>query len=124
MRIETSVHDDLTIVTVIGEFVGELVPRFNKAVSDAFSAGRRDFLVDFSQARALDSSALEALTALQGRTQEQLGMLQLCVPDATLRKIFEITRLDQQLTLHASLTEARSAFAGAFVGRPATGDIG
>ncbi len=117
MRITTSIEDDLTIIAVAGEFFADVVPRFNQAVAEALQAGRRDFLVDLSQTRALDSSALEALTALGRRTQDQLGMLHLCVTDAVLRKVFEITRLERQLTIHHSLEEARSGFCAAFAGR-------
>lgn len=118
MKIETHVEDDLTIVAPVGEFIGELAPRFTQAVSRALAEGRRDFLVDLTQTKALDSGALEALTALNRQASEQLGMLHLCVTDAALRKIFEITRLDRQLSIHGDIEEARRAFGG-LIAQPA-----
>src|SRR5262245_50260103 len=72
MKVHSTVAGDLTIVSVSGEFTSELVPKFQNAVAEGVQAGRHDFLLDLSQTKALDSAALETLTALQRQTQEQL----------------------------------------------------
>jgi anti-anti-sigma factor len=124
MKVQSRVQGDATVIAVTGEFVGELVPKFQQAVSEGQNAGRRDVLVDLSGTKLLDSSALEALTALQRQVEEQLGMLRICVTDATLRKVFEVTRLDQPLSIDASLNEALAALSGGFTlaGSDRTGD--
>lgn len=114
MRINISTQGDAALLTIAGEFSGEGVPRFRQIVMQAVNDGRRDFLVDLSATHSLDSAALEALTALQRQTEEQLGMLRLCVTDPTLRKVFEITRLDQQIAIDVTKDEAMAGLASPF----------
>lgn len=106
MKLQTSINNDATVLTLSGEFGAESVPRFNHAVAEAFAAQRRDFIVDLQQVTAVDSASLEAFTALQRQCDEQLGMAQFCRPNETLLKIFEITRLDKQLALRNNVDDA------------------
>jgi anti-anti-sigma factor len=111
MRLTTSRKNDITVLTVAGEFNVDSVRKFNDAVGEAMSEQYRDFVVDLAGVTTIDSAGLEALTALQRQCEEQLGMVRFSSPDGTLRKILEITRLDQNLTLHETVEDAMSSFA-------------
>lgn len=116
MKVQLSATGDVNVLTVTGEFTSELVSKFQQAASEAFASGRRDVLVDLTGTKLLDSAALEALTALQRQTEEQLGMLRLCVGEPALRKVFDITRLSAQLIVLPTREEALAQFTGAFAG--------
>ncbi len=110
MKLETSVQGDVTVLSVSGEFDVDSTARFNKAVADALADQRRDFVVDMGEVTRIDSAGLEALTAVQRQCEEQLGMVRLCGADATMRKIFEITRLNKTFTLCDGPEEALASF--------------
>lgn len=111
MRLEAFDRGDVTVFRVSGEFNIDSVARFNETVAERIAQQHRDFVVDLSGVTAIDSAGLEALTALQRRCEEQLGLLRIAGADATVRKILEITRLDRSLTLCDSTQEALGAFA-------------
>ncbi len=112
MRVETREHGEVTVLALFGELIGGATTQLNEAVEQAFDRQMRDFLVDLSEVTVVDSAGLESLTALQRRCEEQLGMVRFCGADDTLRKVFEITRLDGQLMLHESMEEALVGFNG------------
>ncbi len=100
---------DVNVLGIVGEFTQESVPKFETSVEHAFQEQRRDFIIDLTRMTRIDSRGLEALTALQRRCEEDLGMLQICTSDDVARKVFEITRLDRQLTIHGTIEDARAA---------------
>ena len=110
MKLETSRQGEVTVLRVSGELNAHSVGRFNNAVTESLANQRRDFLVDLSGVTTIDSAGLEALTGLQRQCEEQLGLLRVAGADATLRKIFEMTRLDKLLTLCESTEEALTAY--------------
>jgi len=111
MKLETSRRADITILDPSGEFNADSVGRFNEAVAEALADQRRDFVIDLAGVTTIDSAGLESLTAVQQQCEEQLGMVRLCGADPTLRKIFEITRLDKVFTLCDTRAEALETFA-------------
>ncbi len=110
MKLTTSQSGEVTILEISGELNHESVARWNEAVTAALKQGHRDFVVDLRQLEGVDSVGLEAFTSLQRQCEEQLGMVRFCAPDPTLRKTFELTRLDRTLGLHESTEEALSSF--------------
>jgi anti-sigma B factor antagonist len=111
MRVTTTQSGDLTVLEVSGEFTWDSVARFSEAVDRAFKESRRDFVVDLRHVEFIDSVGLEALTALQRRCEEQLGMVRFCGPNPDVKKVFELTRLDRNLTIHDEMEEAMASFA-------------
>ncbi len=111
MKLTVTTQGEVSVVRVAGELNADTVPRFAEAVEQSFAGGRRDFVIDLSEITTADSAGLEALTALQRRCEEALGLVRFCGADDDLAKILEITRLDKQLVVHENLQEALSAVA-------------
>ena len=111
MKVATTQNGDVTVLEVSGEFTWDFASRFAETIDRAFADGRRDFVVDLGGVEAIDSAGLEALTALQRRCEEHLGMVRFCGPRSDLRKILELTRLDRSLTVHEEVEEALASFA-------------
>jgi anti-anti-sigma factor len=110
MKLQSTVNGDITVISLAGELNVDSAGKLTETVRTAFREQRRDFVLDLQQLSGIDSAGLEAITALQRECDEQLGMLHLCSVDPTLQKIFEITRLDRQLSLYPNLEEAVGSF--------------
>ncbi|GMV98351.1 MAG: STAS domain-containing protein [Phycisphaerae bacterium] len=110
MNLTTREQNDVTVIGLAGDLTHECAGRFHEAVDKAFSQGRRDFIIDLKQLGGIDSAGLEAFTATQRRCEEQLGMVRFCSPDAAVRKIFEMTRLDRTFEVYDQLEEALASF--------------
>jgi anti-sigma B factor antagonist len=106
MKLEATAEGDITVMRVAGEFNSDAMTRFNNAVDDALAADRRDFVIDLEKVTSIDSIGLELLTALQRRCVEELGMIRISGTDEEMRKVFEITRIDQQIELHNTIEQA------------------
>ena len=109
MKLTTSNENDTTVLAVVGEFNTDSVRKFNEAVIEAMDQQYRDFIVDLAGVTSVDSAGLEALTALQRQCEEQLGMVRFSGMDEAVRKIFEITRLDQTLPLNDTIEDAMAS---------------
>ena len=111
MKLQSSTVRGVTLLAPAGDLNADSVGRFHSAVNAATASEGRDFLIDLSGTTGMDSAGLEALTALLRKCEEQLGMVRLAAPNATVRKILEMTRLDRQFTIHDDVEDALGAFA-------------
>jgi len=111
MKVEYEIQADVAILTLSGEFNSDTTARIAETAAEAREKGARDFVLDLKGVTSVDSVALEAFSSLQHACEEQLGMLRFCGVDETLRKIFEITRLDKRFTVHEDVEEAMASFA-------------
>jgi len=110
MQFRTSVQHDITVMAVSGELNVDGVAKLHDAVAEALQTGQRDFVIDLKELTGIDSAGLEAFTALQRQCDEQLGMVKFCGADATVMKIFEMTRLDKVFALHRDVEDALASF--------------
>lgn len=110
MKLQSTINGDITVISLIGDLNVDAAGKLTEAVHTAFREQRRDFVLDLQQLSGIDSAGLEAITALQRECDEQLGMVHICGMDATLQKVFEITRLDRQLSLYPTIEEAVTSF--------------
>lgn len=106
-RIDEEHPDETTILlTIHGDadlrVAGELGDRLGSAIDEAPVA----LLVDLSGTTFLDSMALGVLLSGMKRLRETGGHFRVIASGAEVRRIFEITLLDQIFELHDSLEEA------------------
>jgi anti-sigma B factor antagonist len=111
VKIATAKNGNINVVEVSGELTWDSAARFTETVDRAFADGQRDFVVDLSRVETIDSTGLEALTALQRRCDEQLGMVRFSGPRPDLRKIFELTRLNRNLAVDETMEDAMASIA-------------
>ena len=107
MNLPTEIFDQVIVVHTPEE-VG-----FDQA--DALAAylsslERRRVVVDLDTTETIDSKGLAALLAAQQRLRADGGDMKIVTTNAVNRKIFEITRLDQQLEVYGSLIDAVKSF--------------
>lgn len=96
-----------TVVEVGGEIDNDTAPQLRMALSGAFHDGATRVVVDLSATNFLDSSGLGALVGVNKEYGDRASLVLVC-PKPQLRKLFEISRLDEVLTVHGDLATALS----------------
>ncbi len=100
---------DLLIVEVTGEVDLFTAPELKAAITQGVEGGARHVVVDLSETRFLDSSALGVLIGAVKRLRAREGGLTIVNIDPNISKTFEITGLDQIFTICETRGEALSA---------------
>ena len=106
MKLSYEDFDVVTVLTVSGELTADHVDTFRRACQDRMTTGVRDFVLDLEYVTIIDSAGLELLLWLVEEASQHDGQLRLVNPDATVRKVFEITRLDRRFHFHPSVAAA------------------
>ena len=100
--------DEWALVVVCGELDIYTAPRLHEALDAGIAAGVRNLVVDLSEVAFIESTALGVLVAATKRLQSGDGALAIVCPDEKMRRIFQITGLDQVFAMHTSRDEALS----------------
>jgi anti-sigma B factor antagonist len=98
-------RDRAAVVSVRGEVDNDTAPQLRDALSAAFGSGASRVVVDLTETDFLDSSGLGALVGVSKQNADR-GPLVLVCPKPNLRKLFEISRLDEVLPVHDTLAAA------------------
>ncbi len=94
MSVEKRITADITMLEVNGDLCGSNVEELRATAGACLAAGRRDFVIDLTDAHLCDSEGLESLTWLQRECEDRLGLVKLCGLSDTLVTILEITKLN------------------------------
>ena len=108
LSISTETRDDAHVVSVVGELDVYTSPRL-KEILDGFGKDCGCVVVDLSEVKFIDSTALGVLVAGCQLIQLNGGQFRLVVDDPFLLKIFHITGFDGLLSILPSLDDALSA---------------
>lgn len=105
LQLATRREGDAAVVSVGGDVDNDTAPQLRQAIGMAFNGGTNRVVVDLSATDFLDSSGLGALV---GASKEQLGRgeLVLVCPRPQLRKLFEISRLNEVLRIYDDVAAA------------------
>lgn len=98
-EIGTELAGDLGRVTVTGEVDLVEAQRLQRAVLDLVDGGARELVVDLSGVSFMGSTGLGALVVGHNRLLEEGGSLTLRNPSKAVRRVLEITSLDQVLPI-------------------------
>ena len=107
-RVDVDHEPYVTVVTVTGDVDLHSAPLLRARLAALAEAHVDHVVLDLSDATFLDSMALGVMLAAQKRLIADRGRLDLVVPTAEIRRIFEITMLDQVFDLHDTRAEAIS----------------
>lgn len=95
LHVDVSGPAEAPLVVVTGELDVATSPRLRRRLDDAVDAGAHDVSVDLSRVGFMDSSGLGALMAVHHRLQESGGGIAIVGATPPVRKILEITALDE-----------------------------
>lgn len=101
----------VSVLVVHGEADLHAAPELRDRLNGAIDAGGSGIVVDLTGTTFLDSTALGVLIGTMRRLQDDNGGIQLVVSRPEIRRIFEITLLDQVLPLQETRAEALAALA-------------
>lgn len=106
MKLSYEDHDTITVLTVSGELTADSADAFRRTCQERFDAGIRDIVVDLEHLKLIDSAGLELLLWIIDEAADRSGQCRLVNPDETVRKIFEVTRLDRRFAVHETIEAA------------------
>lgn len=109
-RIEEERPDPSTrILSVHGDADLHSAPELRERLRGAIDDGATTLVVDLSKTAVVDSTSLGVLLGGMKRLRQRDGQIRLVVPQAEVRRVFEITMLDRIFTLHETQEEALTA---------------
>jgi anti-sigma B factor antagonist len=99
------------VIAVAGEVDIFTAPELKRAIAAALDAGARRLVVDLTETRFLDSTALGVLIGAVKRLRPLDGRLVIVNTEPSTAKTFEITGLDQIFTIVPAREQALASVA-------------
>jgi anti-sigma B factor antagonist len=103
------VCDRVALVAVAGEVDLATAPKLRSVLLGALEPDVPDLIVDLTEVTLVDSTGLSALVACWHRAGELGGTVGLAGVSPSVRKVFELTTLDQLLGLYPTVSAAVAA---------------
>ena len=104
--ISETTDGDVHVVAVAGQADLHTASDLRAAIATTIGAGAANVVVDLSETTFIDSMALGVLLGALKRLAPLEGRIAIACPNASLRRIFEITSLDRVLDVTATRDEA------------------
>ena len=98
-------------MSVIGELDQGTAPELRAALADAVGDAPSGVLVDLSDCDFIDSTGLSLLVEAKRRLAEDSARFGVCCPDADVRRLLELTGIDEAVGLFDTRDEAVAALA-------------
>jgi anti-sigma B factor antagonist len=112
MEIERLDEDGTTVVTVRGVIkLGESASAFSNFLSDVLDQGRSPVLIDLEGIDYVDSTGLGELVGHLQRFEAQGRRMVFVNPARRLRKLFELTRLNEVVPIYDDMEQAKAGLA-------------
>lgn len=110
MDIEVTRSAAITVVAPRGDLDMAAADKMKGVLSGLVNEGAVKLLVDLGHVGYIDSSGMGALVATLKHARTAGGDLHLCALQDDVRAIFEMTRLNKAITIHATRGEALAAW--------------
>ena len=101
------------VICVSGEIHVSTAPEFQRRLEAAISRGKTAVVLDLTETEFIDSTGLSVILNGLRRVTRQRGRMAIVCRNPTVRRLFEITRLDSTFDIHETREDAlRTARAG------------
>lgn len=100
---------DLQTVAVSGELDQGTVPELRVALSEPLAQTGIAVLVDLSDCNFIDSTGLSLLVEAKRRMSDERRRFGVCCPDEDVRRLLELTGIDEAVGLFGTKDEAIAA---------------
>jgi anti-sigma B factor antagonist len=90
------------VISVSGEIHVSTAPEFSRRLNDAIAGGKLAVVLDLSGVEFIDSTGLSVLLNGLRRVTRAGGRMAIVVTNPTVRRLFEITRLDSTFDILAT----------------------
>jgi anti-sigma B factor antagonist len=126
--VELTVTDRLeghhAVVAVSGEVDVMTAGTLRERLNDLVAAGHHDLVIDLDRVDFLDSAGLGVLVGGLKRVRAEHGSLQLVCTQERILKVFRITRLTEEFTIHPTLAQALATPTGESSADPSGDPLG
>ena len=96
-----------------GELDHATAPDLREPLQAAIESGVSAYLIDLSDCDFIDSTGLSVLVHARSQVvDEGDGRFELCCPDSQIRRLLEITGIDEAFGIHETRDDALAALAG------------
>ena len=106
LRLDGYERDGWSVLEVEGEIDLATAPRLRERLLTLVNAGTSKVIVDLRAVAFIDSTGLGVLIGALKRLRINEGDLRLVCPERGIRKVFDITGLDQVFALHDTVDAA------------------
>ncbi|MEM8783517.1 MAG: STAS domain-containing protein [Planctomycetota bacterium] len=107
MKVTHEDYDQMSVVSLRGEFVGEdNAEMFRAEVKQRLAGPVRDVIVDLESVEFVDSRAFETLLWLQDACAEKLGQVRLAAAQESVEEALRLTRLVGRFDCHEDIDAA------------------
>jgi anti-sigma B factor antagonist len=110
-RVDSEAQAGLLTVSVIGELDQSTAPGLREVLAPSLEDPTDPILVDLSGCEFIDSTGLSLLVEAKRRLEANQMPFGVCCPDADVRRLLELTGIDQALGLYGSRDEAIAGLA-------------
>ena len=101
------------VISVSGEIHVSTAPEFQRRLDAAISRGKTAVVLDLTETEFIDSTGLSVILNGLRRVTRQRGRMAIVCTNPTVRRLFEITRLDSTFDIHETREDAlRTARSG------------
>jgi anti-sigma B factor antagonist len=107
-------HDDrgVAVVEILGALNGSCGAELKQLCERLWAEGRRQFVIDLKAVDFIDSIGLSMLVRCFKWIRGATGRISLTTLQPSIRRIFELTRLDRSFDIYADVSEAVQNFTG------------
>jgi anti-anti-sigma factor len=102
-------ENGVSIVKIRGELDMNTAPELESSLQSLTSAPQTSVLVDLSDCEFIDSTGVALLVQAWQRLDREAqgeGRLVLCCPDTQVRRLLDITGVEDSITMHNSFDDA------------------
>jgi anti-anti-sigma factor len=107
----------VTVLTIRGELDLSTAPQLERSLDAASAPEEPAILIDLSECEFIDSTGvaliINAWQRVDREAGEGSGRLVLCCPNSQVRRLLEITGVENSISLHDSVEDARADLQGA-----------
>ena len=112
-NVDTETLDDgLGVISVSGELDQATAGELRQPLQEAVNGGTRALMIDLSKCGFIDSTGLGVIVEGWKQLQERNGdsaALSVCCPEPEVRRLLEVTGLDQAIAIRDTRDEAIAA---------------
>jgi anti-sigma B factor antagonist len=105
-KVETESDGELHTVSVHGELDQGTAPQLRGVLGSAIGDASASVLVDLSECDFIDSTGLSLLVEAKRRLGDEQRGFGVCCPDADVRRLLELTGIDEAVGLFDTRDEA------------------
>ena len=106
---EEEVDERTHVIAVAGEIHVSTAPEFRQLLDAAIAKGKNAVVIDLTGTEFIDSTGLGVLLNALRRVSHRHGRMALVITNPTVRRLFEITRLDLTFDIRTTREEALQA---------------